>query len=128
MAYAKGHRNKTLATASVRWTDNNKTLIHNSEHLRIHEFQQAACRLQLGVNRLANTLFGGQWGTIGPNIDLQGIKDDTIFLGAGESFATNKANTWLHSGARLAIQASQSALFDARLNQWKRKGVMKWLS
>jgi superfamily II DNA or RNA helicase len=127
MAYGKGHRNKTMATPSVRWTDDYETLIHNGEHIRIHEFQRAAYRLKLRIDHLMGRLLGDRWSTIGPNIDLEGIRDDMTYLGAGQSFATNKANEWLRSGPELAIKAAQSMLFDSRANTWKRKGVTKWL-
>ncbi|KAL7903691.1 hypothetical protein GGI35DRAFT_492713 [Trichoderma velutinum] len=128
MAYGKGHRNKTLATPSVRWTDDYETLIHNGEHVRIHEFQRAAYRIKLSIDQVMGRLLGGQWPTIGPNIDMEGIQDDMTYLGAGQSFATNKANGWLRSGPGLAIKAAQSTLFDARANTWKTKGVTTWLS
>lgn len=128
MAYGKGHRNKTLATPSVRWSDDYETLIHNGEHIRIHEFQRAAYRVKLNIDRVMEKLLGGRWSTIGPNMDLKSIQDDMTYLGAGQSFATNKANEWLRSGPELAIKAAQSKLFDAGTNTWKRKGVAKWLS
>jgi superfamily II DNA or RNA helicase len=128
MAYGKGHRNKTLATPSVRWTDDYETLIHNGEHVRIHEFQRAAYRVKLSMDRIMQRLLGGQWSTIGPNIDVKSIRDDMTYLGAGQSFATNKANAWLRSGPELAIKAAQSMLFDSRRNTWKTKGVTRWLS
>ncbi|KJK87120.1 hypothetical protein H633G_09028 [Metarhizium anisopliae BRIP 53284] len=128
MAYGKGHRNKTMATPTVRWTDDYETLVHNGEHVRIHEFQRAAYRVKLKTDEVMGTLFGGQWSTIGPNMDLRSIRDDMSHLGAGQSFATHTANAWLRSGPELAIKAAQSMLFDARKNEWKRKGVSRWLS
>jgi superfamily II DNA or RNA helicase len=128
MAYGKGYRNKTLATPSVRWTDDYETLIHNGERVRIHEFQRAAYRAKLNIDQVMGRLLGGQWPTIGPNIDMESIQDDMTYLGAGQSFATNEANRWLHSGPGLAIKAAQSMLFDARANTWKKKGVVTWLS
>ncbi|PON20627.1 hypothetical protein TGAM01_v210501 [Trichoderma gamsii] len=127
MAYGKGHRNKTLASPSVRWTDDYETLIHNGDRVRIHEFQRAAYRVKLRVDHVMGILFGSQWSTIGPNIDLQSIQDDMTYLGFGQSFATNKANAWLRSGPELAIKAAQSMLFDTRTNSWKSKGVTTWL-
>ncbi|KID81364.1 hypothetical protein MGU_11274 [Metarhizium guizhouense ARSEF 977] len=76
MAYGKGHRNKTMATPTVRWTDDYETLVHNGEHVRIHEFQRAAYRVKLKTDEVMGTLFGGQWSTIGPNMDLRSIRDD----------------------------------------------------
>ena len=73
MAYGKGHRNKTMATPTVRWTDDYETLVHNGEHIRVHEFQRAAYRIKLKADQVMQTLFGGQWSTIGPNIDLRSI-------------------------------------------------------
>ncbi|KAL7940041.1 hypothetical protein V8C42DRAFT_349789 [Trichoderma barbatum] len=128
MAYGKGHRNKTLATPSVRWSNDYETLIHNGEHIRIHEFQRAAYRVKLQIDHIMGVLFGSQWSTIGPNIDLGSIQDDTTYLGVGQSFAMNKANAWLRSGPELAIKAAQSMLFDARTNTWKAKGTSTWLS
>ncbi|TWU70380.1 hypothetical protein ED733_000066 [Metarhizium rileyi] len=63
MAYGKGHRNKTMATPSVRWTDDYETLIHNGEHIRIHEFQRAAYRLKLRIDHLMGRLLGDRWST-----------------------------------------------------------------
>lgn len=40
-------------------------------------------------------LLRDRWSTIRPNMDLEGIRDDMTYLGAGQSFATNKANEWL---------------------------------
>jgi superfamily II DNA or RNA helicase len=128
MAYGRGFRNKTMATPTVRWTNDYEALIHNGEHVRVHEFQRAAYRIKWKADQVMQTLFGGQWSTIGPNIDLHSIQDDMTYLGAGQSFATNQANAWLRSGPELAIKAAQSMLFDAGKNEWKSKGVTRWLS
>ena len=128
MAYGRGFRNKTMATPTVRWTDDYEALIHNGQHVRVHEFQRAAYRIKLKADQVMQTLFGGQWSTIGPNIDLQSIQDDMTYLGAGQSFATNQANAWLRSGPELAIKAAQSMLFYTGKNEWRSKGVTRWLS
>jgi superfamily II DNA or RNA helicase len=127
MALGRGHRNKSLAIPSVRWTEDYESLIHNGEQIRIHEFQRAAYRLTLSIDRIMNELFGGQWSTIAQTIDMDSIHDDTTFMGAGQSFATNEANAWLRPGSELAIKAAQSTLFDTAANRWKHKGVAKWL-
>ncbi|KAM3426677.1 hypothetical protein NHJ13734_009323 [Beauveria thailandica] len=103
------------------------TLSH-SARIRIHEFHRAAHRLTTSIDRIVNELFGGQWSTIGLTIDMESILDDTGFLRAGQSFATNEADASLRPGSILVINAAQSMLFDAGINRWKGKGVGKWLS
>jgi hypothetical protein len=125
MAYGKGHRNRTGAVPSVRWSDNEESLIHNGEELRVKDFQRVACKVVLQADKLLSDMFNGAWDQLSPQINLQRLVDKVIRVGAGQSFATNAKNEWLGAGPGQVLRAMDKAIFDGTTCQWKKTAVRK---
>ena len=127
MAYGKGYRQRAEGQPSVRWDSERETLFHNGEGLRINDFKATACSLVKEGDKMLNELLGGQWGSLKETVDLKRICDNTVRLGAGKSFATAEANSWLESGPAKAILAMDSQLWDACGSSLKIEKIRKWL-
>ncbi len=127
MAYGKGHRSKTGAAPTVRWSEDEESLIHNGEELRVRDFQRVACKIVRQADELLDTMLNGAWDRLGPQIDMQRLVDNVIRVGAGQSFATNAKNEWLEPGPGQVLRAMEKAIFSSTTGQWKKSGVRKWL-
>lgn len=127
MAYGKGHRKKTQAVATVRVSDDQQTIIHDGQHIRIRDFQAAAHSLRLDIDKAMDRLFKGEWGTTQAALDLQEIKDDFAYVRSGHSFATDERNKWLGNGPTKIMSLWKQTFFDPVRNDWKRAAMKKWL-
>ena len=127
MAYGKGHRSKTGAAPTVRWSEDEESLIHNGEELRVRDFQRVAYKIVRQANELLDTMLNGAWDRLGPQINMQRLVDNVIRVGAGQSFATNAKNEWLEPGPGQILRAMEKAIFSSTTGQWKKSGVRKWL-
>lgn len=116
-----------MGTGTVRWSEDEESLFHNGEQIAIEDFKRGAFSLIAETEDLINELFGGQWDSIGPAIDMTRISDSLVLMGAGESFATAKKNQWLEPGFQKVIRTISQSVYDKKRACWKKDGIKKWL-
>ncbi|KAK1992555.1 hypothetical protein LX36DRAFT_715276 [Colletotrichum falcatum] len=128
IAYGKGYRNKEGGTPRVMWEASGRALRYLGQRVAINDLRRAAQKPRAAAEAALEELMRGGWAEAREQLTLDKIVDTLVFEGAGRSFATHEKNAWLRPGPQKLAEACRGGLWDARLAQWRRDGVLAWLS
>ncbi|KAK6206215.1 nuclear pore protein [Colletotrichum tabaci] len=128
MAYGKGHRRREGERPRVMWEGSSRALRYLGQQITIEAFQKAARKTLTTAEATMEELLRGGWAEAHEAMTLDRIVDTALFEGAGQSFATNEANSWLRPGPQRLAELCRGSLWDARLEQWRQDGVLGWLA
>ncbi|KAK6225124.1 hypothetical protein QIS74_02548, partial [Colletotrichum tabaci] len=128
MAYGKGHRRREGGRPRVMWEASGRALRYLGQRVMIEAFQKAARTTLTTAEATMEELMRGGWAEAREALTLDRVVDTALFEGAGQSFATNEANSWLRPGPQRLAELCRGSLWDARLEKWRQDGVLGWLA
>ncbi|TIC89733.1 hypothetical protein CH35J_012761 [Colletotrichum higginsianum] len=128
MAYGKGHRRREGGRPRVMWEASGRALRYLGQWVTIEAFQKAARTTLKTAEAAMEELMRGGWAEAREALTLDWVVDTALFEGAGQSFATNEANSWLQLGPQRLAELCWGSLWDARLEKWRQDGVLGWLA
>ncbi|TIC89423.1 hypothetical protein CH35J_012904 [Colletotrichum higginsianum] len=117
------------------WEASGRALRYLGQRVMIEAFQKAARTTLKTAEAAMEELMRGGWAEAREALTLDWVVDTALFEGAGQSFATNEANSWLQRGPRgwLSFAGAPLGCETGEVAAGRRArlagegGVLKWL-